>query len=77
MLPSHHRCHMPRLAVEEEDSEDKKKRLEQEKKDREELVKIMEDMDLTWEEKRGGSRNLCLRRGLECQNQGRAKKRRN
>ena len=37
---------------EDEDEEAKKKRLEQEKKDREEMIKVMEDMDLTWGQKK-------------------------
>ena len=45
------RCYIPRLVV-EKDEEAKKKRLEQEKKDREEMIKVMEDMDLTWGQKK-------------------------
>ena len=46
------RCHIPRLVVEQEDEEHMKLRLEQEKRDKEELAKLMDDLDLTWEERK-------------------------
>ena len=64
------RCHIPRL----EDMEDKKKRLEQEKKDREELVKIMENMDLTWEEKKRREQELMSKKRVRMSESGEGQK---
>ena len=46
------RSHIPRLVVEVEEEEKKTRRLEQEQADREELNKILQDMDLSWEERK-------------------------
>ena len=43
------RCHIPRLVVEKEDEQVTLKRLEQERRDREELDNALNNMDLSWE----------------------------
>ena len=60
--------------VEEEDSEDKKKRLEQEKKDRKEFLKIMENMDLTWEEKKRREQELMSKKRVRMSESGKGQK---
>ena len=60
--------------VEEEEEELKKKRLEQEKRDKEELVKIMEDMDLTWEEKKRREQELPSKKKVRMSESGEGQK---
>ena len=60
--------------VEEEEEELKKKRLEQEKRDKEELVKIMEDMDLTWEEKKRKEQELLSKKRVRMLESGEGQK---
>ena len=72
MILKFNRCHIPRLVVEEEEL--KKKRLEQEKRDKEELVKIMEDMDLTWEEKKRREQELLSKKKVRMSESGEGQK---
>ena len=48
----YNRCHIPRLVVEQEDEDVKKERELQEQKAFQELMKSMEQEDITWEEKK-------------------------
>ena len=56
------RCHIPRLMVEEEDEESKKLREDREKKEDEELVRVLEDMDLAWEERKSKEMEMADRK---------------
>ena len=56
------RCHIPRLVVEEEDQDTKVKRLLMEKELREEMRKILEDNDLSWEEQKTRAQELTARK---------------
>ena len=68
------RCHIPRLVVEQEDEEHRKLKMEQEKKDKEELVKIMENMDLTWEEKKNREQELLSKKRVRISESGEGQK---
>ena len=52
------RCHIPRLVVEVEDEDTRKKRLDQEKKDKEEIEQILDNMNLRWEERKTMEKEL-------------------
>ena len=56
------RCHIPRLIVEEEDEDVKKDRKEKELKMDEEMARILEDMDMSWEEKKSKQRELAKKK---------------
>ena len=56
------RCHIPRLVVEEEDQDTKVKRLLIEKEHREEMRKILEDNDSSWEEQKTRAQELAARK---------------
>ena len=50
------------MVVEKEDEEVKKSRLEQEQRDREEINNILQDMDLSWEQRKEKERELIVRK---------------
>ena len=52
----YNRCHIPRLVVEREEEGAIKEREQWEEKEREEVLKIMEQDDLTWEEGKSKAR---------------------
>ena len=56
------RCHIPRLVVEEEDQDTKLERMKLEKEHREELRKILNDNDLTWEEQKARTQELAAKK---------------
>ena len=56
------RCHIPRLIIEEEDEESRKSRIEKEQLYKEETQKVLDNMDLSWEEKMSRQRDLVDRK---------------
>ena len=46
------RCHIPRLVVEEEDESSKEARLLEEKEYKEEVSRLLENQDLSWEQRK-------------------------
>ena len=56
------RCHIPRLVVEEEDEEKRKKRLEKEKLEKEETGRMLDTMEMTWEERKTSEREQALKK---------------
>ena len=56
------RCHITRLVVEEEDDESRIQREENERLEDEELGRTLEDMDLTWEQRKDRQRILAERK---------------
>ena len=54
------RCHIPRLVLEEEEEETIKKREQQEKLEMEELMKSMEQEDVSWEERKRRAQELVI-----------------
>ena len=53
------RSHIPRMIVEVEEDDKKARRLELEQADKEEIERILENMDLTWEERKSRARELA------------------
>ena len=63
------RCHIPRLVVEVEDQETKLARLKLKKEHREELQRILNDQDLSWEEQKTRAQEIAAkkrRRDKDC-----------
>ena len=56
------RCHIPRLVVEEEDQEVRKKREQREEQERKETLRILEQEDITWEERKKREQELKMKK---------------
>ena len=56
------RCHIPRLVVEEEDEQKRKKRLEKEKLEKEKTGRMLDTMEMTWGERKTLERAQALKK---------------
>ena len=72
------RCHIPRLVVEEEDEEQRTKRLGEELKSNQDIEQLLSNMDTSWEQRKARERDQAAkkRRGSEAEGEQRVKRRR-